>query len=123
MSVIISSPPLSTIETLDGSEGSEGIVDARMIRVPQRRPPEPRRRQEAIVKQVRAMEANCAFLSGHRGELLDKYAGQWIAVSGGHLIAHGQTRDHVLRRLRARGTGTPGALVHHLTNKTEIAVL
>lgn len=50
---------------------------------------------------------------------LDEYAGEWVAVKDGEVIAHSADSRGVVRQLRTRPDGGQGAVVHRVATSAE----
>ena len=70
--------------------------------------------EQAALAQSRATESN--WVERHR----DKYLGQWVALEGDRLIAHGTNAREV--HLAARQAGIAGPYIVHVTPKVEAYV-
>ena len=61
-------------------------------------------------------EQERAWINAHR----DEYLGQWVALDGDHLVAHGSDARSVYDEARSRGVSVP--YLAHVTPKVEAYV-
>lgn len=54
-----------------------------------------------------------------RLQALDEYAGQWVAVKNGRVIAHSPSSREVVRQLRRMGPEAKGAVLQRAATPTE----
>jgi Family of unknown function (DUF5678) len=54
-----------------------------------------------------------------RSSVLDEYAGQWVAVKDGQVIAHGRNSRDVVRQMRQMGPAAEGAVLQRAPEPTE----
>lgn len=54
-----------------------------------------------------------------RPSVLDDYAGLWVAVKDGRVIAHGHDSRHVVREMRRMGRAAEGAVLQRSPEPTE----
>lgn len=54
-----------------------------------------------------SVEAEMRYVSEHRQELEQKYPGQWLAIAGDRLVAHGRSLKRVMERARKQGVKDP----------------
>jgi Family of unknown function (DUF5678) len=54
-----------------------------------------------------------------RAQVLDKYAGQWVAIKDGRVIAHSPSSREVVRQMRRLGAEAEGAILQRAAEPTE----
>ena len=54
-----------------------------------------------------------------RPSVLDEYAGQWVALKDGRVIAHGDNSRDVVRQMRQMGQTAEGAVLQRAPEPTE----
>ncbi len=54
-----------------------------------------------------------------RSSVLDEYAGQWVAVKDGRVIAHSYNSREVVRQMRRLGEAAEGAVLQRAPEPTE----
>jgi uncharacterized cupin superfamily protein len=54
-----------------------------------------------------------------RDRALDAYAGQWVALKDGVVIAHAASSRDVVRELKRMGPGGEGAVLHRAATEDE----
>ena len=54
-----------------------------------------------------------------RDEALDAYAGEWVALKDGVVIAHGPSSRDVVRQLKNMGPAGKGAVLHRAATRDE----
>jgi hypothetical protein len=54
-----------------------------------------------------------------RPALMDDYAGQWVAIRDGQVIAHSVSSRDVVRQLRAMGPAAKGAVLQRAATESE----
>ncbi len=54
-----------------------------------------------------------------RDKALDSYAGQWVALKDGVVVAHGSSSRDVVRQLKRMGTDGKDAVLHRAASDDE----
>ncbi len=60
-------------------------------------------RPETTARSLREFQRSARVLSSNQPRLVDEYPDQWIAVSDGTVVAHGDKLEKVLRQIDQKG--------------------
>ena len=71
-------------------------------------------RPETTARFLREFQRSARVLSRNQPRLVDEYPDQWIAVSDGTVVAHGDKLDKVLRQIDQKGIDRSDVIVRFI---------
>ena len=81
------------------------------------------REQDSVSQRLQRFQRDIDYYEAHRGELLDRYPEQWVAIFNEQVVDAAPTMEQVLIGLRAKGVPPGQGLVEHLTRHDELLIL
>ena len=68
--------------------------------------------EEARRERLRLYRESLEYLEAHRGELTDRYPGEWVGIRRRRVEAHAGTADDVVRLITEAGGSLDGVVLH-----------
>ena len=80
-------------------------------------------RPETAARSLREFERSARVLSSNQTNLIDEYPDQWIAVSDGTVVAHGNKLDKVLGQTDQKGIQRSDVIVRFIERTQRTLIL
>ncbi len=80
-------------------------------------------RPETTARSLREFQRSARVLSSNQPRLVDEYPDQWIAVSDGTVVAHGDKLNIVLRQIDQKGIDRSDVIVRFIERTQRTLIL
>ena len=80
-------------------------------------------RPETAARSLREFQRSARVLSSNQPRLIDEYPDQWVAVSDGTVVAHGNSLNKVLRKVDKKGVCRSDVIVRFMERTQRTLIL